>query len=337
MKALPRGALVALLVLLALLAACHKGPQGPDAPIRLGFFSNVTHAQALVGNDEGTFREALGGKPLKTLQFNAGPAAMEGLLARAVDVCYVGAGPAITAYVRSGGELKVIAGAASGGSVLVARTVTAPAQLAGKRVAVPQLGNTQDITLRWWLSTQGLKPTSLGGNVMVLPQPNPEIMTLFRRGEIEAAWVPEPWASRLLAEGGHVLVDERTLWPGGRFPTTVLVATRDALEHRREEVKALLRAHLQLTARAHAQPQAFQAETNQAFGRLTGKTMSQSVVEQSFARMELTVDPMREQLATEAERSAQLGYIPNVDVSGMVDDSLLREVQQEEGVGGAGR
>lgn len=318
------------------LLGCKRGDGDVQGPLRLGFFPNVTHAQALVGNEERAFQGALG-KPLKTMQFNAGPAAMEALLAGAVDVTYVGAGPAITAYVRSGGEIRVIAGAASGGSVLVARTATKPADLDGKLVAVPQIGNTQDIALRRWLREQGLKPTSLGGTVQVLPQPNPEIMQLFRRGDIEAAWVPEPWASRLILEaGGHVLVDERDLWPNGRFPTTVLIATRKALEHRREDVKAIVRAHVELTRRAQADPEGFAARTNTAFKNLTTKSISGPVLKQSFSRLELTTDPMREQLVEVAAHSKLIGYIPNADLTGMVDDSLLRELEQE-GVGGAGK
>ena len=148
--------------------------------------------------------------------------------------------------------------------------------------------------------------------------------------------MPEPWATRLITEGGgHLLVDERDLWPQGRCPTTVLVATEDALVHRRPQVKAILRAHLALTRRARAQPEAFAREANQAFSRLTGKSLAEPVLRQAFSRLELTVDPMREQLAEVATHSEALGYLPRSDVSGLVDDSLLRELEQE-GVGGSG-
>ena len=324
-------------LLLAALSGCRRNERlDPNAPLRLGFFPNLTHAQALVGNGEGDFQKALGGKPVQVLQFNAGPAAMEALLARAVDVTYVGGGPALTAYVRSEGRIKVIAGATSGGAVLVARTARTPQDLEGKKVAVPQLGNSQDIALRSWLSAQGLKPKSLGGHVQVMPQANPEIMALFKRGEIEAAWVPEPWASRLISEaGGHVLVDERDLWPEGHFPTTVLVATEEALRDRREDVKAVLRVHVALTQRAWRSKEAFAQQANKAFKGLTGKSVPPAVLSQSFSRMEFTADPMEAQLQEMARRAEALGYIPHANLSGLVDASLLREVEQE-GVGGSG-
>jgi len=332
-----RASLGALIFWGLLLLSCRPRNAGsPEAPFRLCFFPNLTHAQALVGNNEGLFRKALGGKPVKVLQFNAGPAAMEALLARAVDVTYVGGGPAITAYVRSEGRLRVIAGATSGGALLVARTARTPQDLEGQKVAVPQLGNSQDIALRHWLAQQGLKPANLGGRVQVLPQANPEIMTLFKRGEIEAAWVPEPWASRLIQEaGGHVLVDERDLWPGGRFPTTVLVATEEAIRHRREDVKAVLRTHVELTRRASGAKEVFAQQANKAFQALTGKAVSSAVLTQAFSRMEFQVDPMASQLAEMAASSEALGYIPHSDLSGLVDPSLLQEVEQE-GVGGSG-
>ncbi|HEY3445809.1 MAG TPA: ABC transporter substrate-binding protein [Myxococcales bacterium] len=318
------------------LGGCQKRG-GAQAPLRLGFFPNLTHAQALVGDAEGAFAQALGGpERLEVKRFNAGPSAMEALLAGELDVTYVGSGPAINAYVRSKGALRIIAGSASGGAELVAREARDAAGLKGKKVASPQLGNTQDISLRFWLAQHGLKTsTAGGGDVAIVPVANADILTLFKRGEIEAAWLPEPWAARLLAEGGaHILVDERDLWPGGRFPTTVLAASSAALESRRGQVERVLRAHLALTERARRDPRAFAQQANQAFARITRQSLPEPVLQDAFSRIELTADPLAPQLAVAAAHAAQLGFLPNSDVSGLVDRTLLDAVAP--GIGGSG-
>jgi NitT/TauT family transport system substrate-binding protein len=320
-----------LLAVVAVAAAAALGCSRRDpkeGPLVLGFFPNVTHAQALVGNREGLFEKAAGPAGLKTKQFNAGPAAMEALLAGEVDVVYCGPAPAIVAYVRSGGKVKVIAGAASGGAGLVVKGISSPDELAGETVAIPQIGNTQDIAARRWLRQHGHPPDGVGGDVMVVPLHNAEIVNLFKNGRLKAAWVPEPWVARLMAEAGaSLLVDERTLWPGGRFPTTVLLATDEALQHRRDQVKAILRTHVELTARAKQDPERFRIATNEAFSALTGKKVPVPVMVDAFSRLELLTDPMEEQLKVEAEHAAQIGYIPHPEVEGLVDRSLLDELE----------
>lgn len=315
---------LSLLLLVALLA-CRR--QSADAPLRLGYFPNVTHAQALVGVEDGTFARALGGK-LQTHVFNAGPAAMEALLAGDVDASYVGPGPASVAYLRTRGEeVRVIAGATSGGAVLVVKDVADAAGLAGKRVASPQLGNTQDVSLRVWLGAQGLSDREGPNRVQVTPLANPDILTLFARGDLSAAWVPEPWGARLVAEaGGRILVDERTLWPGGRFPTTVLVVSRKALESKRPAIDALLRAHLELTKRWGSEGAAFADAANAAYGKLTGKPLPAPVLKDAFSRMEPVSDPLAPQLVEMARRAQALGFAPPGDVSGIVDPTVLREI-----------
>lgn len=323
----PRRVFLALLCAV-LVVGCKKSDG--TGPLRLGFFPNLTHAQALVGNAEGTFAKALGGK-VDVKQFNAGPSAMEALLAGSLDASYVGSGPAITAYIRSGGELKIIAGSASGGAVLVTRQgVENVEQLKGQRLATPQLGNTQDVAARTWVKQRGEKVLDRPGpdGVAVTPLANSDILGLFQRGDLAAAWVPEPWGARLLAEAdGKLFLDERTLWPGGRFPTTVLVVSKKALETRREEVKQLLRAHLELTARARRDQAAFAREANQAFAKITGKPLPDPVLQDAFSRIDLDADPLEEQLAAAAAAARDLGFIPSGDVSGIVDRSLLQELE----------
>jgi NitT/TauT family transport system substrate-binding protein len=309
----------------ALALACSR-ERPADAPLRLGYFPNVTHAQALVGIDEGVFARALGGR-LETRMFNSGPAAMEALLAGDLEATYVGPGPAAIAYLRTGGRaLRIVAGASSGGAVLVVRDAERPEDLAGTRVATPGHGNTQDIALRVWLAEHGLGDRGGRDGVEVTPLSGPDVLQLFRRGDLAGAWVAEPWGARLVAEGGRILVDERTLWPEGQFPAAVLAVSRRALETRRPDVVRLLRAHLELTERWRAAPGRFAALANAAYGRRTGKPLPGHVVEDAFSRVTPTADPMRGALEELARRAQALGFAPAGDVSGMVDETLLGEV-----------
>jgi len=310
-------------------SGCGKS-YDPNRPLRLGHFPNITHAQGLVGSADGTFRRALGGRALDVKVFNAGPAAMEALLAGALDVSYVGGSPALIAYVRSQGAIQVIAGAASGGSELIARHARSPDELRGHVVASPQIGNTQDLALQHWLKKIGMPSDSLSRGVQVVPLPNADILSLFRQGRLEAAWVPEPWGERLISEGdGHILVDERELWEGGVFPTTVLVATRQALTHRREQVEAILRAHRELTQQWKDNPGSFAARANQAYGAITAHPLDSKLLQNAFSRIQPTTDPMEKQLGTLFKHARELGYLPNSDISGLVDRTLVTEIRPE--------
>ncbi|MFT3914064.1 MAG: ABC transporter substrate-binding protein [Anaeromyxobacteraceae bacterium] len=311
-------------------AGCHRGREG--GPLRVGHFPNVTHAQALVGLDDGTFSRALPAG-LEVKMFNAGPAEMEALLAGELDVAYVGPGPAIVAHLRSRGEaLRVVAGAASGGASLVVRSdVKAPEDLRGRRVATPQLGNTQDVALRTWLGARGLTVGRGAGAVEVTPIANSDALGLFARGDLGGAWVPEPWAARLLAEaGGRILVDERTLWPEGRFPTAVVVVSTRALERRRAEVEAFLGAHVALTRRWREDPAAFARAANAGYGRRTGKPLAEAVAADAFSRLDPLEAPMPERFTELARQAQALGFAPAGDVKGLVDPGPL-----EAAAGGA--
>ncbi|QRK11865.1 ABC transporter substrate-binding protein [Archangium violaceum] len=293
-----------------------------ERPLRVGFFPNITHAQALVGNGSGAFQQAVPGIELK--MFNAGPAAMEALSSGSLDASYVGTGPAINTFRKAGRELRIIAAVVDGGAVLVTKTARSPAELKGKTLGTPQLGNTQDIALRHWLGQQGLK---VGQDVTVTPLSNPGILGLFLNGKLEGAWVPEPWGARMVAEGGgHILVDERDLWPERRFHTTVLVTTAKVLKERPEQLEKLLRAHVELTRQWQQQPDVFLSRVNEAFGKVTGHPMSEPLLKDSFSRMEPALEVRPEQLQQAARHAQQLGFIPSSDLSGLVDTSLLEEV-----------
>jgi NitT/TauT family transport system substrate-binding protein len=261
--------------------------------------------------------------------FNAGPAAMEALLGGDLDASYVGPGPAVLAYLRSRGEgLRVVAGAVSGGAVLVvSRDVREPKDLRGKRVASPQHGNTQDVALRTWLRAQHLAEGRGPQAVEVIPVANADALALFLRGDLAGAWVPEPWGARLVSEGGgRILVDERTLWPGGKFPTALLVVSSRALRERRGDVAALVRAHVALAGRWRADAARFAAAANAAYGRRVGKPLPEGVLADAFSRVEPVSDPLVEPLLELARQAQALGYAPPGEVRGLVDDSLLREL-----------
>jgi len=285
----------------------------------------VTHATAVTGVERGTFATALAPDHLELSTFSAGPAAIEALFSGHVDAAYVGPSPAINGFVQSrGAALRVVAGATSGGAALVVRRgIDTADDLRGARLASPQLGNTQDIALRYWLSRQGFATTREGGgDVHVIPQENAQTLDTFTRGLIDGAWVPEPWATRLQQEaGGHVLVDERTLWPAGRFATTELVVRTAFLRAHPATVRRLLAAHIAATGFVNNRPEEAQAATIRGIARLTGKRLSPAVVDAAWANLTFSTDPMPDALATAATHAARLGFLtlPRAGIRGIVD------------------
>jgi NitT/TauT family transport system substrate-binding protein len=328
-----------MLVAVAMVAACGgSAPSSSSQPVtlRLGHFANLTHATALVGLENGTFAKALGsGVTLKTSVFNAGPEAVQALLSNSVDASYVGPNPAVNAFVQSHGQaVRVISGATSGGASLVVRPgVGSAADLRGKRLSTPQLGNTQDVALRWWLSEKGLKTNPQGGgDVTVLPQDNAQTLQAFRSGQIDGAWVPEPWATRLIVEGGgKQLVDERDLWPGGRFATTLLVVRTDFLKAHGDAVKHLLEAQVQADLFINRQPTEAQRIANDALAGLTGKRLGDQVVSTAWTHMQFTDDPLAASVRASADHAQKVGLLTRVDLKGMTDLTLLNEVLSSQG------
>ena len=326
-----------LVVALFLLTACGSAVQSA-APndtgaltLRLGYFPNLTHAPALIGLSRGYFASALGAKvTIETHTFNAGGDAVTALLSNSIDASFVGPNPTINAFAQSHGEaIRVIAGSTSGGALLVVKPdIASVAQLRGKKIADPQLGGTQDVALRWFLQSNGFHAdTAGGGDVSVLPQDNAQTLTGFRQGQIDGAWVPEPWASRLVVEGkGHVLVDERNLWPGGQFVTTNLVVRTDFLRAHPIRVQALLEGLYQSVAFINANSTDSQAIANQAVAAVTGKTLAQGVVTGAWPHMTFTLDPLAASLKTSAQHAHAVGLLGTVDLSGIYDLRLLNKV-----------
>ncbi len=301
-------------------------------PVRIGHFPNITHAQALVGRANGTFDQRLG-SPVEWKVFNAGPTAMEALIAGQLDIAYVGPNPAVNLFLRSKGRaLRVIAGAASGGAALVVpatSSVSRPQDFRGKRIASPELGNTQDVALRRWLKNSGLVP---GKDVQVAPIKNADILMLFRQGKLAGAWVPEPWVTRLIREGGgRIFLDERSLWPDNRFPTAVVVVRKAFYERNREQVRRFLDAHLEVTAWINGHPAEAGKKLNEQLARLAGRPLPPQTLTEALGRVQITHDPLAGPLATSARWALELGYLPrgtnlSVGLRGVVDVTLLNEL-----------
>jgi NitT/TauT family transport system substrate-binding protein len=333
----PRHLPAALLALAAALPACGGSPGDGDAPVlRLGYFANVTHAPALVALEQGYLADALGPEVrVETRTFNAGPEAVEALFSDALDLSYIGPSPAINAFAQSGGEaIRIVAGATSGGAALVvAPGIAAPAQLAGTKLATPQLGNTQDVALRAWLRSQGLSADlEGGGDVSIVPQTNAQTLETFRAGEIQGAWVPEPWASRLVLEGGgSVLVDERSLWPDGRFVTTHVIARTAFLREQPELVSRFLRAHRRAVEFLNAEPARAREISNAAIGRITGKPLPDAVIERAWSTLAFTVDPIADSLRKSAEDAVAAGLLEPVDLAGIYDVQALNALLAADG------
>jgi NitT/TauT family transport system substrate-binding protein len=312
--------------------------QGNVTTIRVGAFPNITHAQAMVGKANGWFDKAIGPNvKIQWTSFNAGPSAIEALFAGAIDMTYVGPNPAINGYVRSNGEaLRVVAGAASGGASLIVRNdagIQGPQDFHGKRVASPQFGNTQDVALRNWLKKNGLKTNDKGGDVQIVPMANPDQLTLFLKKDLDAAWAPEPWATRLIHEGnGKLLVDERSLWPNGQFVIGLLVVNNKFLKAHPDLVKNWIRAHVELTDWINAHPADAKKLLNEQIQRETNKALPADVLNEAFSRLQVTYDPLHAALNTAAQQAYEDGFLGRQmpDLSGLYDLTLLNQVLAEK-------
>jgi NitT/TauT family transport system substrate-binding protein len=307
--------------------------------IRVGAFPNITHPQAMVGKSNGWFDRAMGSQvKIEWKSFNAGPSAIEALFAGAIDMTYIGPNPAISGYVRSNGEaLRIVAGATSGGAALIVRKdsgIQKPEDFHGKRIASPQIGNTQDVALRAWLIAHGMKSTDKGGDVQVIPLANPDQLTLFLKKELDGAWAPEPWATRLIQQGnGRLFLDERTLWPNGDFITAHLIVRTKFLQDHPELVKNWIRAHVELTEWINGHLPDAKKLLNQQIAKETGKALPGPMLDEAFGRMRATYDPLRPSLMNAAKSAFDAGFLGRQmpDLSSLYDLTLLNQVLAEKG------
>ncbi|WP_248959874.1 ABC transporter substrate-binding protein [Sphaerisporangium perillae] len=337
-------AVSAAVAVTALAAACGGGggssSGGGDGAakteVRLGFFPNITHATALVGIKKGFFAKALGSNvTLKTASFNAGPAATEAIFSDAVDATYIGPNPAINAWSKSKGQaIKIVAGAASGGVFLVVKDgINSVEDLKGKKIATPQLGNTQDVAVRYYLQEKGLKTdTKGGGDVSIVPQDNAQTLQTFATGDIDGAWVPEPFASRLVTESkGKILLNEADLWPNKQFVITHLIVRQQFLKEHPDLVKKLIEAHVESNAYIQSDPAGAKEAINAELQDLSGKPLKQEVLDSAFKNITFTNDPIASSLVGSADHAQKIGLLDPVDLNGIYDLTILNEVLAAKG------
>jgi len=341
----------AMLVFAVLLAACGSsskpsstgdttattggGSSGAKVTLHLGYLPNVTHAPAIIGLQNGTFAKDLGPNvDLKTSNYNSGTDETTAILAGALDAAFVGPNPAINAYQKSGGTLiRIVSGTASGGAFLVVKpSIKSAADLKGKKLATPSLGNTQDVALRSWLKSKGLSTsTTGGGDVSIVPQDNSTTVTAFQTGAIDGAWVPEPYATKLQKAGGVILVNEADLWPQGKFVTTNLVVTTKFLTDHPDIVSNLLKGLSSSIDLIKSDPAQAEQLVSQGVKVATGKSLDVSLVASSFSSITFTLDPIASSLQKDAQSAKDLGFIKSTDLKNIYDLTLLNKMLSAEG------
>jgi len=305
--------------------------------IRVGYFPNITHSQALVGKDQGSFQKAVGASnPIDWKLFNAGPAEIEALFAGAIDIGYIGPGPAINGYAKSKGDLQIIAGATDAGAIFVSRkglVIKNLKDLSGKRIAVPQFGNTQDLTLRKILSDNKLKDTTKGGTVEVRQAENADILTLLNKGDIDAALVPEPWGSRLIKEAGaNVILDYKDLLRKGNYTTAVVVIRTEFLKDHPLIVENFLRTHVELTDYINKNKDKAKEIVNKQITELTQKAISKDVLDAAFNRLTVTNNPEKDSVQDFVNLSVQEGFLKTKpDTKTLFNLTLLNKILKEKG------
>ena len=334
--------LIALgIILSSLLLPSGSQAQDKTRRLRLGYLPNITHAQALYARATGEFEKALG-VPIEWVPFNAGPSAIESLFIDAVDATFIGPSPTINGYIKSrGAKFVIVAGAASGGAGLVVRQdsrIAGEQYFNGKVIATPQMGNTQDIAARAWFADKGYRLKEQGGTVELVPLSNPDQLTMFKKKQIDGAWTIEPWLSRLELEGGgRLFMDEKTLWPDGRYVTTHLVVNKQFLATNREMVKKLLAAHVEVTQRINADKEAATKLLNKQLKKETGKALKDKVIKRAMERVELTWDPIAPSLRKSAEFAHKIRFLRATPrLNGIYSLELLNEVLREKNLPAVG-
>ncbi|MFJ9432907.1 aliphatic sulfonate ABC transporter substrate-binding protein [Streptomyces sp. NPDC101490] len=319
-----------------------KAPVAADAKklsaseVRLGYFPNLTHATALIGVQDGLIQKELGATALKPQTFNAGPSEIEALNGGSLDIGFIGPSPSINAYVKSKGQnLRIISGSASGGVKLVVnpKKIKTLDDLKGKRIATPQKGNTQDVALLNWIAEKGWKvdPESGKGDVSVVRTDNKVTPDAFKSGSIDGAWVPEPTASKLVSEGGSVLLDETSLWPEKKFVITNIIVSQKFLTEHPDVVEAVLKGTVKTNEWINANPDKAKASANAALKALGGKPLADKVIDPAWPSIAITNDPLAATLKTQSEWAVKAELIKQPDLAGIYDLKLLNKVLKAAG------
>ncbi|MET8945765.1 aliphatic sulfonate ABC transporter substrate-binding protein [Streptomyces sp. NPDC004542] len=304
--------------------------------VKIGYFPNLTHATALVGVQQGLFQKELGGTEIKTSTFNAGPSEIEALNAGSIDIGWIGPSPAINGYTKSEGKsLRIIGGSASGGVKLVVnpKKIKTLADVKGKKIATPQLGNTQDVAFLNWIADQGWKVDAQSGkgDVSVVRTDNKITPDAYKSGSIDGAWVPEPTASKLVAEGAKELLDESSLWPDKKFVITNIIVSQKFLTAHPDVVEAVLRGSVKTNEWINANPEKAKAVANTALEKLSGKALPAGVLDPAWKSITFLDDPLASTLNTEAEHAVKAGLLDKPDLKGIYDLTLLDKVLKAEG------
>ncbi len=283
--------------------------------LRVAFFPSIGHAVPIVGLENGIFQEEIGEQiKIETKIFDSGPQVIESIFAGSIDIAYVGPGPIINGFLKSDGmDVKILSGAASGGASFVVQTnsgLDSIENFEGKRIASPQISNSQDVSLRHYLATNGLKPVEKGGTVFVLNISNPDIYTLFAKGDIDGAWVSEPWATMLVEElGGVRLFNEEKLWPDEQFASVLLISRTNYLENNPEIIKNWVKLHEETVSWINSNPDKSKVIFSNFLKKYMGKSLPSKIIDVSFSNLEITSDPIKNSVLTFAERADSLGYL----------------------------
>jgi NitT/TauT family transport system substrate-binding protein len=330
-------ALTALALLTSACASSAARSRGSAEVLRLGIFPNLTHAPGLVALASGALERELGSTKVDVHPFNSGKDAIAAISSGALDATYIGPGPTLSIFERSG-KVAVVAGVASGGASFVIRKgsgIEGPEDLHGKKVAVPGTGNTQDVALQNWLHDHGLKSKDNGGDVQVLAIENTELPQLFRAGELDGAWEPEPWPSLLIDQGlAATFVDEATLWPGGGFVTTTLLVSTGYLDAHPDIVRNLVRAHVEAIRLIEDEPERAKSLANGELEELGGVSLPDPVLDAAWEKLTFSWDPLTDAFAEAAADSAAVDVIDEVpaNLAELFALDLLGEVLREEGL-----
>jgi len=309
------GGIVAIVVISIATTVYELEQSTYENKIRVAFFPNIGHAVPIIGYETGIFAGGLGNKTLIEIKiFDNGPPVIESIFAGSIDIAYVGPGPAINGFLKSEKQdVKILSGAASGGASFVVHpdsTINSAKDLSGKRIAAPQIGNTQDVSLRHYLSENGLKPVEKGGSVVVLNIANPDIYTLFVKGEIDGAWVPEPWATIFIQQlNGKRLFFEEDLWPEKKFATVLLIGRTNYIEEHPKIIENWIASHEQTVLWINENPKESEIIFNQFMKKTFGQSLPEQIISESLTNLEITSDPLIESIYIFAERADSLGYL----------------------------
>ena len=321
------------LIAIAIGIVGDSGTKSSENTLRVAFFPNIGHAIPIVGLERGTFVNNFGNETLVEPRiFDSGPQVIESFFAKSIDIAYVGPGPAINGFLKSENhDIVILSGAASGGASFIVHPnskIESAQDFPGKRIAAPQIGNSQDVSLRNFLSENQLKPREKGGTVTVLNVANPDIYTLFAKGDIDAAWVPEPWATILVQDlGGKRLFFEEDLWPNKNFASVLLIGRQEYVKQNPEVIAKWLESHTDTSNWINENPKETRIIFLEFIQKHLGKKLSDEVIDESLENLEITTDPIEDSIHIFAKRADALGYLGR---EGYILDGIFFDISSNE-------